>query len=300
MNDTSNRIELNGNRWIGYAEFGDPLGTPCIFIHGYGSSRWMAGWALPSKLLRHHAIRLIAVDRPHYGLSSPPSTDGFRHMAHDVAALADHLGFSRTAVAGVSMGAGLALALSAQHPDLVSSTTILSGMPPVDAHLKWTPTSRADSFYWKLARNAPRLLDRLCALSASTQSKAAAGNPDRLIERMERALPPPDRETFRLLLDNEASRIAFIADMRESTRQGGAATASDLRRHLQPWDFELADIESPVRLWHGYEDPKVPIELAQRLTNTLPHCTARYLPGGHFAPFSRPDEIMQELLRGGR
>lgn len=300
MNKTSTRIPLNDNRWIGYAEFGDPLGSPCLFVHGYGSSRWMAGWAFADELLRHHAIRIVAIDRPSYGLSSSQSTAGFGHWANDAAALAAHLDIKQMAVVGVSMGAGPALALTALRPDLVSNTTILSGMPPLDSLARWAPASRADAFYWRLARHAPWLLERMCALSASILSKAATGNADSLIERTERALPQPDRAVFRTLLDNDASRAAFIADIRESTRQGGSATAGDLRQYLRPWGVELSAIDTPVQLWHGHEDTKVPIEAVQRLADALPRCTTRYLPGGHFSPFTRPNEILKDVSFGDR
>lgn len=295
MKDTSTTIELEDGRRIGFAEFGDPAGMPCFFVHGFSSSRWMAGWTMPGELLERHAIRIIAIDRPHYGLSAPHPAGGFTQWAADGTALAEHLGLHRVAVVGVSMGSGPALALSARRPDLVTSTTILSGMPPVDARERWTPASRADALYWRLARSAPWLLRSLCALSASTLAKAADGEADKLIARMDLALPASDRQVFRALLTNDAGRAAFISDVRESSLQGGSAAAGDLRQYLRPWGFEPADITGPVRLWHGLDDPKVPVELARRLADRLPRCTARYVAGGHFSPFAHCEEILGDL-----
>ncbi|CRK52813.1 hypothetical protein RHCRD62_50016 [Rhodococcus sp. RD6.2] len=70
MKDTTTSIELEDGRQIGFAEFGDPTGRPCFFVHGYSSSRSTAGWTMPGELLERHASRIIAIDRPHYGLSS--------------------------------------------------------------------------------------------------------------------------------------------------------------------------------------------------------------------------------------
>ncbi|WP_072688252.1 alpha/beta fold hydrolase [Rhodococcus marinonascens] len=296
MSITSMSIELEEGRRIGYAEFGDPAGTPCFFVHGYASSRWMPGWTMSNELLERHAVRLISIDRPHYGLSSPHHPEaGFRQWAADGSALAEYLSLRRVAVLGVSMGAGPALALTAQCPELVSSTTILSGMPPVYARERWTPASRGDALYWALARRAPWILQKLCALSSSMLAKAADGDADTLIARMERALPKLDRQVFRSLLDSDVSRAAFISDMRESSRQGGAATAGDLQQYLRPWGFEPECIRRPVRLWHGLEDPKVPVELARRLASRLPQCKTRYVPGGHFSPFTHREEILRDL-----
>ncbi|AOW93088.1 hypothetical protein BFN03_11715 [Rhodococcus sp. WMMA185] len=298
MSNSSMSLALEEGRRIGFAEFGDPTGVPCFFVHGYGSSRWMASWTMSNELLERHSVRMIAVDRPNYGLSTPQyPRAGFVHWAADASALAEHLGLRRVSVVGVSMGAGPALALSARRPDLVSSTTILSGMPPVNARERWTPASRADALYWKLARGAPWILRRLCALSSSMLARAAEGDADALIARMERALSESDRQVFRSLLDNETSRAAFVSDVRESSRQGGAATAGDLRQYLSPWEFAPEEVSGPVMLWHGIDDPKVPVELARRLAVRLPNCEAHYIPGGHFSPLTHRDEILRRLSR---
>ncbi|QBJ97492.1 alpha/beta hydrolase [Rhodococcus sp. ABRD24] len=300
MNDTSMSLELPDGRQMGYAVFGDPAGAPCFVVHGFASSRWAAGWMLPPELLHRHGVRIIAVDRPNYGLSSPHPAGGFRHWAEDACVLADHLDLNRVAVLGVSMGAGPALALSATRRDLVTSTTILSGMPPVGAREKWAPASRGDALYWRLARRAPWLLQRLCALSASMMARQSADDAETLVSRVARALPEGDRAVFRSLLDSESSRAAYLADVRESSSQGGAATAGDLQQYLRPWGFDPADIDGPITLWHGSDDPKVPVALARRFADSLPRCTARFVPGGHFAPFEHGDEILRDVSDGAR
>ncbi|MBB2914188.1 pimeloyl-ACP methyl ester carboxylesterase [Streptosporangium becharense] len=294
-------LTLADGRRMGYTVLGDPSGRPCLLVHGYSSSRWVAGWTLPDTLLYRHGVRLVSVDRPGYGRSTPHPDAGFTAWACDAAELIAHLGFGRVAVIGVSMGAGPALALGAAHPDLVTATTVLSGMAPVEPGERWAPASRGDALYWRLARRAPRVLRRLCSLSAVMTAAAARGDTDRLIARVQRGLPPADRAVFRELLDgaDSGARAAFLADVRESTRQGGAAMADDLRRYLRPWDFDPADVAGPVRLWHGLDDPKVPVALARRLADRLPDATATFVPGGHLAPFSHRDEIIAPLGAAG-
>ncbi|MEU0477633.1 alpha/beta hydrolase [Streptosporangium sp. NPDC006013] len=290
-------ITLQDGRRMGYAVFGDPVGRPCLFVHGYSSSRWSAGWTFSNATLHRQGVRLIAVDRPGYGLSTANPGAGFLDWARDASALTDQLGLDRVAVIGVSMGAGPALALTATHPALVTSTTILGGMPPVAVRERWAPASRADAFYWRLARRAPWLLRRLCSASAAMMATAARGDTGKLIGRVERGLPGADLRIFRELLndaDNNA-KAAFIADVRESCHQGGAAMADDLRQYLRPWGFDPVDVRRPVHLWHGLEDPKVPIMLARRLADRLPQGTSRFVPGGHFASFAHRDEIIGRI-----
>ncbi|GAA2881757.1 alpha/beta hydrolase [Streptosporangium fragile] len=292
---TQQSITLHDGRRMGYAVFGDPAGRPCLLTHGYSASRWLAGWVFPAASLHRRGVRLIAVDRPGYGLSTPHPGAGFTTWAHDASELLDHLGLDRVAVLGVSMGAGPALALAATRPDLVTTTTILSGMPPVEPGERWAPDSRADALYWRLARHAPRLLRQLCSLSARMTATAARGDTGALIGRVQRGLPPADLQIFRELLTDADTRAAFAADLRESCRQGGAAMAEDLRQYLRPWGFDPAGIHGPVHLWHGLDDPKVPVTLARRLADRLPAVTPTFVPGGHFAPFAHRDTIIGRI-----
>ena len=56
-------------RQLGYAEYGDPTGHPVFAFHGVPGARYMfrptAGPAI------RHGLRIIAPDRPGYGLSEP-------------------------------------------------------------------------------------------------------------------------------------------------------------------------------------------------------------------------------------
>ncbi|MFI6321760.1 alpha/beta fold hydrolase [Nonomuraea sp. NPDC050556] len=287
-------VTLADGRRMGYAVFGDPEGRPCLVVHGYSSSRWVAGWALSDAALRRHGVRAISVDRPGYGASAAHPRAGFAAWAEDAAELLGHLGLDRVATIGVSMGAGPALALAATRPGLVTSTTLLSGMAPVEGVGRWAPANRQDAFYWRLARRAPWLLRGLCSISSKAIAAGARGDAAQLIARVEKSLPPADLEVFRDLLD-DTTRAAFVEDVRESSRQGGAALADDLLDYLRPWGFPLADVRSPVRLWHGTEDPKVPVSLARRLADQLPDVTAHFIPGAHFAPFAYRDEILEAI-----
>jgi pimeloyl-ACP methyl ester carboxylesterase len=60
---------------LGYAEYGNPNGKALLYFHGFPSSR-LEAYALDNIVLRHD-IRLLALDRPGFRLSSP---DPHRHI----------------------------------------------------------------------------------------------------------------------------------------------------------------------------------------------------------------------------
>ncbi len=63
------------------------------------------------------------------------------------------------------------------------------------------------------------------------------------------------------------------------------------------WGFSVADIQTEVDLWHGMEDPLVPIEHALQLALALPRCRMFLDPGeGHHFFRRRLAEILATLV----
>jgi len=290
-------IGLADGRRLSAAEFG-PAGRPYLFFHGIGGSRLSPRWMFPAALLQQVGVRLIAMDRPGFGLSSVGQSQGFARYSGDAAALADQLGIRRFGVLGVSMGAAFAYACAAAHPDRVTSVVILSGMGPVPGHERLRVGSTVDSAFWQLARRAPWLLKPLCGLTASMTLAAARGDPAKVRQRLQRSMPGSDQQTLQALLADSEVLAVFLEDLRESYRQKGAGMAGDLVRYSHQWGFRLEDVTQHVTLWHGTEDPKVPVELARRAASKLPHCEARFVPGGHLAACDHLHEIMKVLATG--
>jgi pimeloyl-ACP methyl ester carboxylesterase len=249
-------------------------------------------------MLQQVGVRLVAMDRPGFGLSTAGQGLGFARYSGDAAALADQLGIRRFGVIGVSMGAAFAYACAAAHPERVTSVVILSGMGPVNGHKRIRVGNKADSAFWQLARRAPWLLKPLCGPTASMTLAAARGDPAKVRQRMQRSTSGPDQQTLQALLADPEVPPAFLEDLRESYRQKGAGMPGELVRYSHPWDFRLEDVTQHVTLWHGIEDPKVPVELARRAAGKLPRCDARFVRGGHLAACDHIHEIMKALATG--
>ena len=66
---TSQQIKLQDGRMLGYAEYGPAEGIPVFYFHGFPSSR--LDWQLINfdNSLAEINARVIAPDRPGYGLS---------------------------------------------------------------------------------------------------------------------------------------------------------------------------------------------------------------------------------------
>ena len=92
-------ILLPDGRRLGYAEYGALGGRPVLFFHGAPGSRHIH--ADMADVVTRRGIRLIAVERPGYGLSDPQPGRSMLDWPGDVAVLADTLGIAQFSIIGV-------------------------------------------------------------------------------------------------------------------------------------------------------------------------------------------------------
>lgn len=108
------RMQLPHGRWLGYLDFGDPDGVPVFYFHGLPGSR--LDTAQHESMFKEFHMRIVATDRPGYGLSTSQHRRKVLDWPDDVVALADHLGIARFAVMGVSGGGAYAAACAYKIP----------------------------------------------------------------------------------------------------------------------------------------------------------------------------------------
>ena len=241
-----------------YDDVGDPGGVPVVYLHGGGDSR----------LSRHPddtiaaalGVRLLAVDR--CGPERPGRT--LRSVADEVVELLDSLEIDRFAVLGWSAGGPHALAVAVAGGERVSRVGLVGSMPPHD-QLDALPKD-VRRVMW-LARRSPRL--------------AACG-----LERWGRRPPPP---TGDLLTDD-----AYARGRSESFRAGGLWLARELAYLGRPWEFDLADVRTPVALWWGEGDFVCPPSIAAEYARRLPSTTMHLVDGTHQLLFSRWRDILAD------
>lgn len=259
---------------MGFAEFGDPRGKPVFYFHGFPGSRLEAQVA--ADLASRHMARLIAVDRPGYGLSDFKPDRLIGEWPADVLEFADSLRLGRFIVLGLSGGGPYAAACALKIPDRLISVGIVSGMGPPEALAQsgsMTWMNRAALF---LARRIPVLVDWACAGFA----RSIRRRPDRVISRLRRLVSPVDRE----VLNRKEFQETLCRSFREAVRLDSRGPARDLFLYARPWDFRLQDIKMPVHLWHGELDRIVPPSLGRFQQGAIPNCRATYYgQEGHFS-----------------
>ncbi|MFN2114268.1 MAG: alpha/beta fold hydrolase [Anaerolineae bacterium] len=284
------RLRLADGRWLGFAEYGDPHGTPVLQFHGLPGSRLVAS---SDGELAAAGVRLIGVDRPGYGLSDFQPGRALRHWPRDVVALADALGIDKFSILGGSAGGPYALVCAHDIADRLLRVAVVNSMAPLDrpAALRGfrTPARLA---WWSLA-NLPGQRH----MFAWSQRRMLQRHPERFLGRMAAAMADQDRQAI-TAGDMRASVLAHIA---EAYRSGWRGVAHDMRVLTSPWGFEPRDIGMRVHLWQGEDDQNVPPAMGRYLAFQIPDCDARFLREvGHLVAGSGAAEVLAILTAGDR
>lgn len=128
-------LTLPNGRTLSYAQYGLLTGPAVFYVHGLPGSR-LEGALFDAPAITPLA-RIIAVDRPGYGLSSPQPNRTILDHTKDIDYLAKHLNLDSYAVLGISGGGPYALACAAALPaDKLKAVCLICGLGPPELGYK--------------------------------------------------------------------------------------------------------------------------------------------------------------------
>jgi pimeloyl-ACP methyl ester carboxylesterase len=120
-------IAVGDDRQLGFAEFGDPQGRAIFWLHGTPGARRQIPTEARVYAEENH-IRLIGIDRPGIGASTPYQYDTVVAFADDLRTVADTLGIDKMAVIGLSGGGPYTLGCAAAMPDRIEAVGVRGGI----------------------------------------------------------------------------------------------------------------------------------------------------------------------------
>ncbi|KAJ6436047.1 hypothetical protein O9K51_11422 [Purpureocillium lavendulum] len=264
----SEEFVLSDNRKLGVAYFGAATGAPVFYLHGYPGCRLSgAFFDAPGKKL---GARIIAVDRPGIGNSSPQPGRVLLDLANDVRELAEQLNFRSYGIIGVSGGGPYALACAHSLPvENLKGVSIIGGMGPIELGTKGMSWGNWFTFTgliyfpfiirW-LQNKVVRLLDKMTneklveAVQGKLSDKSASWlGSDLMILK--------DPESFSTMLDL----------YREHFKQGVDGYMEDGYVLTRDWGFRLEDIPAsiPIQLWYSRKDINVPLHMGEAIAARL-------------------------------
>ena len=285
-------VAVGGGRRLSFAEFGTPGGAAIIWMHGTPGGRRQ----IPIEARAYaaeHDLRIIGIDRPGIGTSTPHLYANILGWTADLEILADALAVDTMRVIGLSGGGPYALAAGAALPDRVHGVGVLGGV---------APTKGPDAIRGGLIELAPYAAPVLSltriplgyALAAAIRLIRPLAGP--AIDAYAAVQPRGDKE----LLARPEFRAMFVDDLINGARFHVGAPLSDIILFTRHWGFEAADVKVPVRWWHGDSDHIIPHAHGVHMAARLPDARFETISGeSHLGGMGVATEVLEELMELG-
>lgn len=280
-------VTLPGGRRLAYREYGTPGGKPVLMLRS----------ALASSLIRPkerlavaaRAVRLVVVERPGCGQSSPDPDMTYQSFARDLEIAADTLGLHDFVLAANSSSVPLALSAALRFGPRVRHIILTTARFEPPTPRKGRP-GMVNYFFSNLRRH-PWLLDSTLAILRAKMSRPFMRS--LVFHFFEKspadfALLERDPELVDALVDETMDSVSWSVQ--------GLVHESQLMLRETPADF--SGVDAPVTIWHGDADGVIPLEemQAQLARTGLKVQRMRIVPGlGHLFLDELRDEFYDAL-----
>ncbi|MFD9903447.1 alpha/beta fold hydrolase [Streptomyces sp. NPDC059063] len=269
---------LSDGRTLGWAEWGPSDGVPVLLCPGAATSRWLGFGAGVVEAL---GVRLVSVDRPGLGASTPAPGRTFADFARDMRELCVLRGLGRPAVVGNSQGAPFALACAEEG--LASALAVVSGADEV----------AAPEFAAALPAELRGLVERTACDPAGAEEFFAGFSADAMWGMVMAGSPECDLAVYQ----DPAFAVAYRRALDEAFAQGAAGYARDTVLAMGRWPFALDGITVPVDIWYGERDTSHSPDNGALLAARMPGARHRVVPGiGGALLWTHAEPILTSLL----
>jgi pimeloyl-ACP methyl ester carboxylesterase len=282
-------IGLSDGRRLSFAEFGQHRGRPVIWLHGTPGARRQI--PEPARIAANElGLRLIGVDRPGVGSSSPHLYDRVLDFADDLNELLDRLDIDEFGLIGLSGGGPYVLSACYDMPERVRAAVVLGGVAPS------VGPDAADGGIVSLAAKFQGPLTALrgpIALGISGVVWGLRPVGGTALEIYRRVSPEGDRR----LLGRPEFKAMFLDDLFTGSLLGLRAPIYDAVLFGRDWGFELSDVTTPIEWWHGDADHIIPFRHGEHMVTLLPNAELRIMPGeSHLGGLGEAVPVLQSLL----
>jgi pimeloyl-ACP methyl ester carboxylesterase len=285
-------VAVRDGRRLSFAEYGSPRGAAIVWMHGTPGARRQIPIEARAYALAND-VRIIGIDRPGIGSSTPHLYDSVADWTGDLELLLDALAIDTCRLIGLSGGGPYVLAAGAKLPHRVHGVGVLGGVVPTIG-----PDADDGGLIQLAVHLAPFLrLARVPLGIALTQAirlvKPLAGTGLDLYAAFQ---PPGDKN----LLSRPEFKAMFLDDLLNGSRFQTSAPINDLLLFTRDWGFRAADVTVPVRWWHGDEDHIVPFRHGRHLVGLLPDATLTTIDGeSHLGGLGIAHDVISTLMELG-
>ncbi len=251
-----------------YQEWGDPLATPVLMLHGFGVSGHMFDEFAQRMQKDYH---LIALDQRGHGDTQWADDGDYSRDAFvaDAEAVRQALGLERFILVGHSMGGLNAVSYTVQHPQRVRAL-VLVDVGPESAH------EGVDNIV-RFTRGPDDLeFDQFVEMAHRFNQRRSIEN---IRERMRHRLKP-----------TENGKFTWKFDSRFRKEDNGLKIGSQLSND-ETWQL-FRQVSVPTLLIRGAESDVLTKDVAERAEREMQHARLVIVPdAGHSVPGDNPDDF---------
>ncbi|QUX27036.1 alpha/beta hydrolase [Nocardiopsis akebiae] len=269
---------LSDGRSLGWAEWGPSDGVPVLLCPGAATSRRLGFGAGAVEAL---GVRLVSVDRPGLGASTPAPGRTFSDFVGDMRQLCVLRGLGRPAVVGNSQGAPFALACAAEG--VASALAVVSGADEVAAP-EFAPVLDAD---------LRGLVERTESDPVGAEEFFAGFTADAMWDMVMTGSPGCDLAVYQ----DPGFAAGYRRALNEAFTQGAAGYARDTVLAMGRWPFALDAIAVPVDIWYGELDTSHSPDGGSLLAARVPGASHHVVPdAGGALLWTHAESILASLL----
>lgn len=285
-------VAVRDGRRLSYAEFGRPTGETFVWMHGTPGARRQIPFDARA-FADANGLRIIGIDRPGIGSSTPHLYPNILDWTQDLEILADTLGIEEFRVIGLSGGGPYTLAAGAALPDRVKALGVLGGVAPLVG---------PDAIKGGIINIAPYAAPILktvrvpAGIALSRVIQAIRPLASAAIGGYAAVQPDGDKN----LLREQDFKNMFLDDLLNGSRFQVSAPLSDIILFTRDWGFSASDVNVPVYWWHGDADHIIPHAHGDHLAARLPEAVFTTVPGqAHLGGLGIAEEVLSTLLAVG-
>lgn len=288
--DPTGSVALPDGRRLAFDDVGDPRGIPVLYLHGTPDCRLARH--PDDDVARQAGIRLVAVDRPGAGGSTPHRGAGLTALGHDLLVLVDRLGIERCALLGWSSGGLFALAAATVLGARAPSVTLAATVPPVEAY-------DDDAVVESLSPERQHFVQLAHELAPDELGAELAGYlvPDPLDADLALAhvLEGPGDRGRRELAAVPGAAAQLARALPGAVAHGVEPLGDDVARQLEP-GLDLGGVRASVRTVHGTEDGISPPAVGRWLAEHLTAATVEVdvVDGAHHLLFPHWERLLRD------
>lgn len=282
---TTRTVRTRDGRDLACLEVGNPRGPLVIHNHGGPSSRLEA--RLFANAASKNGLRLLCVDRPGIGRSSPQKARSYSGWAADLTAIADALGCREFGVTGWSEGGPWALAAAAYiDPARLRHVSSIAGGSYGTLGDNWAADrlSKADALGGFLALHfEPGFRLMYAAIGVTAEHFRAT-----YFKELQKAVNDYDRQ----VLLRPGFERAFCDTSAECFAQSSEGLVEDSELLYRRWAFDVRAIERRVHMWQGMDGRLVAPFINKTVAERMPGAVWHPVEGaGHFVAVGSADEL---------